>query len=71
MRLMQGGSGGGSVFWEVISDCEKNMYMNMYIILNGCRGRAVGIYKYQNIASGHKERNSLLLIYFHFHLMFE
>ena len=34
---MQGDSGGRSVFWDVISDCEKNIYMNMYVILNGYR----------------------------------
>ena len=41
MRLIQGGSGGRSVFWEVISDCENNIYMDMYVILNGYRGRTV------------------------------
>jgi len=41
VRLIQGGSGGRSVFWEVISDCENNIYMDMYVILNGYRGRTV------------------------------
>ena len=40
LRLIQCGSG-GSVFWEVIPDCENNIHIDMYVILNGYRGRTV------------------------------
>jgi hypothetical protein len=41
---------------DSIGHCEKKVNMNMCLILNGYRDRAVGIYKYQSTVNGNKER---------------
>ena len=50
----------------------KNVRMNMCQILNGYRGRAVCICKYQSIISGKKEREiTYFLFYFNVNLTFK
>jgi hypothetical protein len=45
------------VFWEVTGLIieRKKVHMNMCLILNGYRDRAVWIYKYESIVNGNKE----------------
>ena len=49
---MQGGSGGRSVFWEVISDCEKkSIYIYIYMCVCVCVCVCVYIYIYSGFGS--------------------
>jgi hypothetical protein len=57
MRNIQGGTGKGSVFGEVIVRKEK-VNMNMCLILNGYRETAVRIYKYKSIVNDNKEKET-------------
>jgi hypothetical protein len=63
-----------SLFWEMIISfiVRKNVHMNMYLILNDYRDRAVWIYKYKSILNGNKEREITYSYFdFNFNLMFK
>jgi hypothetical protein len=48
--IIQGDSGERSIFWEVavsVIVIKKKDHMNMGLVVNGYRERAVGIYKYK------------------------
>jgi hypothetical protein len=55
---IQGDSGGKVTILggDSIGHCEKKVHMNMCLLLNGYRDRAVWIYKYKSIVNGDKER---------------
>jgi hypothetical protein len=63
MRAIQGDSGGNvsNLGSDSIDHSETEILrMNMRLILNGYRDRAVRIYKYKNIMNSKKKRKKLL-----------